>query len=160
VEKCCEVAQEDLTTFFDAWGFFVPMNNLLIGDYGNYKLTSSQSMINTTKTTAETITLYSYIETKDDNLLEYVKQLLAETSAAETLLKEKVTVLFPAESEKLSTIIALVKASYSIPTNINSITIDAIKEFQNIYDLNGRRVEIIIPGNIYIINGKKITVTK
>ncbi len=118
------------------------------------------AIVDTTKTTAETITLYSYIETKDDNLLEYVKQLLAETSAAETLLKEKVTVLFPAESEKLSTIIALVKASYSIPTNINSITIDAIKEFQNIYDLNGRRVEIIIPGNIYIINGKKITVTK
>lgn len=49
VEKCCEAAQEDLTTFFDAWGFFVPMNNLLVDDYGEYKLTSTAAMIKSTK---------------------------------------------------------------------------------------------------------------
>ena len=35
-EKCCEVAQMDLSEFFEAWGFFVPMNETHIGDYSNY----------------------------------------------------------------------------------------------------------------------------
>ena len=35
-EKCCEVAQMDLSEFFEAWGLFEPMNEVLVGDYGNY----------------------------------------------------------------------------------------------------------------------------
>lgn len=35
-EKCCEVAQMDLSEFFDAWGFFEPMDRALVGDYGTY----------------------------------------------------------------------------------------------------------------------------
>lgn len=45
-EKCCEVAQMDLSEFFEAWGFFVPMTNVHIGDYGNYN-------VNMTKEEAE-----------------------------------------------------------------------------------------------------------
>ena len=43
--KCCEVAQMDLSEFFDAWGFFEPMNETAIGDYGNYivNLTKEES---------------------------------------------------------------------------------------------------------------------
>ena len=47
--KCCEAAGEDLTNFFDAWGFFVPMSNVSIGDYGDYKLSSTDRMIKDTK---------------------------------------------------------------------------------------------------------------
>lgn len=35
-EACCEVAQMDMSEFFDAWGFFEPMNNEYVGDYGDY----------------------------------------------------------------------------------------------------------------------------
>ena len=35
-EKCCEIAQMDLSEFFDAWGFFEPMNKAEVGDYGTY----------------------------------------------------------------------------------------------------------------------------
>ncbi len=41
-EKCCEVAQMDLSEFFEAWGFFEPMDNVLIGDYGNYNVTLTE----------------------------------------------------------------------------------------------------------------------
>ena len=37
-EKCCEIAQMDLSEFFEAWGFFVPMENTAIGDYSNYNV--------------------------------------------------------------------------------------------------------------------------
>lgn len=37
--KCCEVAQMDLSEFFDAWGFFEPMERANVGDYGNYFVT-------------------------------------------------------------------------------------------------------------------------
>ena len=48
-EKCCEASGEDMTDFFEAWGFFVPMNRAQFDDYGTYQLTSTQSMIDTTK---------------------------------------------------------------------------------------------------------------
>ena len=49
VEKCCEASGEDMTDFFEAWGFFVPMSRVEFGDYGTYLLTSTQSMIDTTR---------------------------------------------------------------------------------------------------------------
>ncbi len=45
-EKCCEVAQMDLSEFFEAWGFFVPMKDAWVGDYTNYN-------VNLTKEEAE-----------------------------------------------------------------------------------------------------------
>ena len=51
VRKACEVAQEDLSDFFRAWGFFEPVKNLKIEDYGNYTMTVSQANID--KTIAE-----------------------------------------------------------------------------------------------------------
>ena len=39
VRKVCEVAQEDLTDFFTAWGFFEPMTNYPIEDYGAHTMT-------------------------------------------------------------------------------------------------------------------------
>ncbi len=51
VRKVCEVAQEDLTDFFTVWGFFEPLNNYLVNDYGAHYMTVSQSDID--KTLAE-----------------------------------------------------------------------------------------------------------
>ena len=45
-EKCCEIAQMDLSEFFEVWGFFEPMDNTLVGDYSNYN-------VNLTKEEAE-----------------------------------------------------------------------------------------------------------
>ncbi len=50
VRKVCEVAQEDLTDFFTAWGFFEPCE-LTIDDYGVHTLSVSQEDID--KTLAE-----------------------------------------------------------------------------------------------------------
>ena len=51
VRKVCEIAQEDLTDFFEAWGFFVPCSNLPISDYGDYTMTVKITDINRTKAT-------------------------------------------------------------------------------------------------------------
>ena len=48
-EKCAEAAGEDLTDFFEAHGFFVPMINVTIGDYGSYTINSTARMISDTK---------------------------------------------------------------------------------------------------------------
>ena len=48
-ERCSEAAGEDLTNFFEAWGFFKPMAKVEASDYGDYVVTSTQSMINNTK---------------------------------------------------------------------------------------------------------------
>ena len=48
-EKCAEAAGEDLTDFFEAHGFFIPMINVTIGDYGSYTINSTSRMISTTK---------------------------------------------------------------------------------------------------------------
>ena len=44
-QMCCEAAQEDLTEFFRAHGFFCVMNNRLVGDYSNSEYTQSQADI-------------------------------------------------------------------------------------------------------------------
>ena len=45
ITKCCDVAKEDLTDFFRAWGFFVPYEGD-IGDYGTYHMKITQEEIN------------------------------------------------------------------------------------------------------------------
>ncbi|MBQ0089573.1 MAG: leucine-rich repeat protein, partial [Prevotellaceae bacterium] len=47
-EKACEIAQEDLTDFFRAWGFFEPVDNVKISDYGTYYMTVTQEEIDAT----------------------------------------------------------------------------------------------------------------
>ena len=49
VRKVCEVAQEDLTDFFTAWGFFEPMTNVSIDDYGMHTMTVRKADIDRTK---------------------------------------------------------------------------------------------------------------
>lgn len=44
-QLCCEAAQEDLTEFFRAHGFFCVMKNRLVGDYSNSEYTQSQADI-------------------------------------------------------------------------------------------------------------------
>ena len=44
----CEAAQEDLTEFFEMWGFFVPVNTQ-IEQYGHYNYIVTEDMINETK---------------------------------------------------------------------------------------------------------------
>lgn len=44
-----KAANENLTDFFEMWGFFVPVNNADLEQYGNWKYNVTQSMINDTK---------------------------------------------------------------------------------------------------------------
>ena len=50
VRKVCEIAQEDLTDFFEIWGFFEPIKRTTIEDYGSHPIAVTQSGINSTKT--------------------------------------------------------------------------------------------------------------
>lgn len=45
----CRAAGEDLTPFFEAWGFFVPFSKTAITDYYDYNVVSQQSDINAAK---------------------------------------------------------------------------------------------------------------
>ena len=51
VRKVCEIAGEDLTDFFRIWGFFEPLNNYVVNDYGAHYMTVTQADID--KTLAE-----------------------------------------------------------------------------------------------------------
>lgn len=44
-QHCCDAAQEDLTEFFRAYGFFRVMTNRLVGDYSNSEYTQTQADI-------------------------------------------------------------------------------------------------------------------
>ncbi len=48
-EKVCEVADADLSEFFEAYGMFVPESNRYVDDYSTYYVTTSQSDINSSK---------------------------------------------------------------------------------------------------------------
>ena len=49
VHKVCDIAQEDLTDFFEIWGFFEPIKSTTIEDYGSHPIAVTQSGINSTK---------------------------------------------------------------------------------------------------------------
>ncbi len=49
VEKCCSIAQMDLTEFFEAWCFFIPMKNAYVGDYGHHHVYLLQDSIDAVK---------------------------------------------------------------------------------------------------------------
>ena len=45
----CDVAQADLSEFFEAYGMFIPVKMLEVGDYSTYFVTTTQSDINSAK---------------------------------------------------------------------------------------------------------------
>ena len=45
----CDVAQADLSEFFEAYGMFVPVSRFHVGDYANYLVTTTQSQIDNAK---------------------------------------------------------------------------------------------------------------
>ena len=45
----CDVAQADLSEFFESFGMFVPVNNFHVGDYANYLVTTTQADIDAAK---------------------------------------------------------------------------------------------------------------
>lgn len=48
-KMCCIAAEEDLTEFFNVWGFFVPLNGMPIDDYNVYNAILSQEDIDAAK---------------------------------------------------------------------------------------------------------------
>ncbi len=52
-EKVCEVADADLSEFFEAYGMFVPVEDRHVDDYSTYYVTTSQSDINSSKRTMQ-----------------------------------------------------------------------------------------------------------
>ncbi len=48
-KKCCDVAQMDLSEFFESYGFFVPVEDYYGDDYGAFVLTTTQREINDAK---------------------------------------------------------------------------------------------------------------
>lgn len=45
----CDVAQADLSELFEAYGMFIPVKMLHVGDYSNYDVTTTQQHINSAK---------------------------------------------------------------------------------------------------------------
>jgi len=44
--KCCEIANADLSDFFRAWGFFIPISKYYVNDYGDFTTTTTKAEIN------------------------------------------------------------------------------------------------------------------
>ena len=55
VRKVCEIAGEDLTEFFRMWGFFEPLTNYTVNDYGAHSMTVKRTDI---RRTLQTISQY------------------------------------------------------------------------------------------------------
>ena len=45
----CDVAEADLSEFFEAYGMFIPVSMVAVGDYANYTVTTTQLHINSAK---------------------------------------------------------------------------------------------------------------
>lgn len=48
-KKCCDIAQADLSEFFESYGFFVPIKNFAVEDYANYVVNTTQADIDAAK---------------------------------------------------------------------------------------------------------------
>lgn len=48
-ERCCRVARMDLSEFFEAYGFFIPVENMYVGDYADYVVTTTEADIKSAK---------------------------------------------------------------------------------------------------------------
>lgn len=48
-KKCCDAAQTDLSEFFEAYGFFVPVTDYYVGDYRDYVVSATQADIDEAK---------------------------------------------------------------------------------------------------------------
>ena len=48
-KKVCDVAQADLSEFFESYGMFIPVENYFVGDYSNYFVTTTQKDIDEAK---------------------------------------------------------------------------------------------------------------
>ena len=60
------------------------------------------------------------------------------------------------KSDDLAGVVLKVTLSYSVPVGINGLGADLSKA--TIYDLNGRKLNKVQKGGVYIVNGKKITI--
>lgn len=49
VKAACKVTNQDLTDFFEMWGFFEPVNNVAYSQYGDWTYNVTQTMIDETK---------------------------------------------------------------------------------------------------------------
>ncbi len=48
-KKVCDIAEADLSEFFESYGMFVPVENKYVDDYGNYLVTTTQDDIDEAK---------------------------------------------------------------------------------------------------------------
>ncbi len=48
-KKICDAAQADLSEFFEAYGMFIPVSQMHVGDYSNYVVTTTQKEIDDAK---------------------------------------------------------------------------------------------------------------
>ena len=60
------------------------------------------------------------------------------------------------KSDDLAGVVLKVTLSYSVPVGINGLGADLSKA--TIYDLNGRKLNKVQKGGVYIVNGKKVTI--
>ena len=78
----CQAAGEDLTPFFEAWGFFIPFGQSSIYDYYDYKITSTQEHINAAK---NEVAGYGYAK---NHAILFVEDRVGDVKSAGGVLKQ------------------------------------------------------------------------
>ena len=103
-------------------------------------------------------TFYDWVEVTSETLAADVDSMMALVAESEYALSSSIYEKYPALIENLTAIIATVQAGYTIPTGINGVIFDDKNAV--IYDSRGRRIDKITSPGIYIVDGKKMYISK
>ncbi|MBQ5663041.1 MAG: hypothetical protein IIV19_01260, partial [Bacteroidaceae bacterium] len=106
----------------------------------------------------EATTFYDWVEVTSETLATDVDSMMALVALSQDVIANKQYEKYPAFIDNFTAIIAKVRAGYTIPTGINGVISD--EEDAVIYDSRGRRVNKITSPGIYIIDGKKMYISK
>ena len=74
-EACCEIAQMDLSEFFEAWGFFIPMKNAFVGDYGHKPHVLTKEMYDEFKADMDALVLSGELKEMPEGMVEEISNM-------------------------------------------------------------------------------------
>ena len=101
---------------------------------------------------------YEWVEVASETLAADVDSMMALVAESNNAISNSSYEKYPALIDNLTAIIATVQAGYTIPTGINGVIVD--EKSAVIYDSRGRRIDKITSPGIYIVDGKKVYVSK
>lgn len=153
----CDVAQADLSEFFEAYGMFIPVKMLAVSDYSNYTVTTTQAQIDAAKKYMQKyekkLGNLMFIDDRiiskqanPDNIFECVPASNGKTVANEEypyLMKSATSAYVGGDYESFSDDAeAIYDDYYTLSSNGKKITFNGTKNYagHKFYDANGNLI--------------------